>query len=163
MHITVLLDLSDVNAQYRTGQRHFHKNATQTNYCCLDVSWSPVSLWKDRFQFGPLVDFGGWTQTMSTGPATTLNDLVAGVNLSTPIRTTKSGPWARVDLGLSTLFVTRRTTGADFGLAAAVRAGWNFTIDGYSLILGMGTDTRQYLSLDMKPITAATIFAGFRI
>lgn len=155
-----MLDLSDLNADKRTGQRHFHRNSKQTNYCCFDVAWSPVPVFRNWLRFGPVVNFGGWFQDMESGPSTAVSDLVIGGNLAARGRVLRSGPWARTDLGLSLLTVTRKTTGVDFGLAAALRAGWAFSFDGFALIVGAGTDTRQYLNLDVHPITAATLSAG---
>lgn len=159
-HIALMLDLSDLNADKRTGQRHFHRNAKQTNYCCFDAAWSPIPMFQDWFRLGPVANFGGWIQNMESGPATIVSDLVVGGNIVAKGDLRRSGPWARTDLGLSLLAVTRKTTGIDFGLAAALRVGWAFSFDGFALIVGAGTDTRQYLNLDVHPITAATLSAG---
>lgn len=97
---------------------------------------------------------------MESGPSTTVSDLVIGGNLTAKGNALRSGPWARTDIGLSFLTVTRMTTGLDFGLAAALRAGWAFSFDDFALVVGAGTDTRRYLNLDVHPVTAATISAG---
>jgi hypothetical protein len=156
----LLIDFGDVNAQYKTNQRHFRSNAKKTNYCCVDAAWLPVSLAEDHLWLGPALNFGGWTQKMDQGPEAMFNDLLVGTSLQARLDPRKSGPWVRADVGLSLLTISRRTTGMDYGYGAALRAGWLFSLGRLDWIVGMGTDTRSYENLDMKPITAATLFAG---
>lgn len=158
--VTLLIDFADVNAQYKTNQRHFRSDAQRTNYCCFDATWQPVSLAEEHLWFGPVLNVGGWMQKMDQGPAVVVNDVLLGTSLLARLDPRSSGPWVRADLGLSLLTISRRTTGMDYGYGAALRAGWLFSLGKMDWIVGMGTDMRSYGTLDMKPITAATLFAG---
>lgn len=158
--VTLLIDFADVNAQYKTNQRHFRSDAQRTNYCCFDATWQPVSLAEEHLWVGPVLNVGGWMQKFDQGPVAVFNDVLLGASSLARLDPRKSGPWVRADLGLSFLTISRRSTGTDYGYGAALRAGWLFALGGLDWIVGMGTDMRSYQNLDMKPITAATLFAG---
>lgn len=153
----LLLDLLDIDGDKRINQRHFDDEPRKSNMCCLDAAWIPWSR-PDGFSLGVSGNLGQWSQDLRDGTVLQVTDLLVASSLG--YRQVETGPWARVDLGISTLVVDRRTVGVDWGVGGAVRAGWRFGKDTWALICGGAWDFRRYFSLDVKDVPALTLFAG---
>lgn len=156
----VLLDFADIDGGSRTNQRHFRTRSTSYNQCCLDAAWTP---WhpKPSVSIGPVVDLGRWKQDLSDGTGVEVDDVL----VATGSRFAKpgSGPWARIDLGVSILVVKRFTSGVDWGLGGSLRGGWRLDADSWAVVCGGAWDFRKYVHLDMEDVPALTLFAGVEL
>jgi len=153
----ILFDLLDVDADGHTNQRHFASHRDRTNVCCLDLAWTPLNISSSGF-LGVSANLGTRSQDLSDSTTVSLTDGLLGAALG--YATPGGGPWGRIDAGISSLVVTRRTTGVDWGLGWALRAGWAFHFPGYAILAGGGVDGRKYLDLNVREIQAATFFLG---
>lgn len=154
---SVFLDLVDVDGEYRLNQRHFGEKANSTNLCCLDLAWTP---WHPgtRLAVGASANVGWWRQIVSDGSVLEVSDILFASSVK--FEQAGAGPWARLDLGVSTLVVDRITVGVDWGVGGAARVGWRHPWESMALVGGAGWDFRHYVHLDMKDIPAITLFAG---
>lgn len=157
---TLLLDLADVGSVRGPSQRHIRETDSISNRCCLDLGWMPVSLGKSGF-LGGSVDLGRWTQRLPDGTVVHVSDGLLA--LSVGLEPLGSGPWMRLDAGLSTLVVDRRQIGTDFGAGGSARLGWRVDAGSWALLAGGAWDFRRYLNLDMTGVLALTLFAGVQL
>lgn len=157
---TVLLDFADIDGGSRVNQRHLRTRSASYNHCCFDAAWTPWHPSK-KSSIGPVVDLGRWKQDLSDGTTVDVYDIL----VATGARYAKpgSGPWARFDLGVSTLVVKRRTKGADWGLGGSLRGGWRFDFGHWAAVCGGSWDFRKYVHLDMEDVPASTLFAGVEL
>lgn len=157
---TLLVDLADVDGGSRVNQRHFRDSDSLVNRCCLDLAWTPVRLGR-LGALGASTNLGRWSQTLGDGTVVHVSDIL--VALATGLEPLGSGPWIRLDAGVSVLFVDRITTGTDWGLGGSARLGWRFDARSWALLAGGGWDARRYAHLRMSDIPALTLFAGVQL
>lgn len=155
--LELLLDLFDIDGDQRLNQRHFNDEPKKSNFCCVDAAWIPWSR-PDGFSLGVSGNLGQWSQDLTDRSVVQVTDLLVASSLG--YRRLATGPWARVDLGISTLVVDRRTVGVDWGVGGALRAGWRIDKDTWALICGGAWDFRRYFNLDVKNVPALTLFVG---
>jgi len=155
------LDFADIAGSGHVRTRHFHHTAHQTNVCCLDAAWFPLAAGSGRLRAGGFADVGGWSQNLPDATSVLLADLTVGGSVlgAIPIGTFW-GVWTRADLGLSNLLIQRRTTGLDWGVGYAIRAGVSLRPWGRTIFLGAGFDGRDYLNVDLKDVPAVTLSFG---
>jgi len=153
---TLLVDFADVDGGKRLNQRHLRDDSL-VSFCCLDVAWAPLRP-TPRIAMGVSTNLGYWKQDLPGGLAVAVSDILIASSLL--YGRDGSGPWARLDLGVSTLVVDRITVGVDWGLGGSVRAGWRWERDPVAWIAGLGWDFRRYVHLDIKDVPAITLSAG---
>lgn len=157
---TLLVDLADVDGGSRMNQRHFRDSDSLANRCCLDLAWTPIRLGRSG-TLGASTNLGRWSQTLADGTVVHVSDLL--VALATTLEPHGSGPWIRLDAGVSVLLVDRITQGTDWGVGGSARVGWRFDAQSWALLAGGGWDARRYVHLDMPNIPALTLFAGVQL
>lgn len=157
---TLLLDLADVDGGSRLNQRHFRDSDSLDNRCCVDLAWTPIRLGRSG-ALGASTNLGRWSQTLEDGTVVHVSDIL--VALATGLEPLGSGPWIRLDAGVSLLFVDRITRGTEWGVGGSARLGWRFDARSWALLAGGGWDARRYVHLRMADIPALTLFAGVQL